>query len=81
MIIGAEVEFKFLPKSRLIELLEQLPDNTVLHANAVGNLTFHKMADGEIKDYDENTRLNMLGYIDFLQEGEVCEFDDMGKLK
>jgi len=69
MQIKNEPDFKFLPKKRLIALLEQLPDDTVLRANTIGNLTVHKAAPGEMSSYDGNTCLYLMGYIDFRGEG------------
>ena len=65
MQIKNEAGFKFLPKKKLIALLEQLPDDTVLRANTRGNLTVHK----EMSSYDGNTCLYLMGYIDFRGEG------------
>lgn len=53
---------KFLPATRLIELLNTLPEGTLVAANLVGNLS---LLDAE----------KHLGFIDFIAHGEIELYD------
>lgn len=53
---------KFLPVTKLRELLEAIPQDALVCVNRVGNLAVYKRGT--------NDRMNMVGWIDFLLDGE-----------
>lgn len=64
-----EYNMKYLKVSKIIELLKELPIDSVITPNAVGNLTIYK--ENEL-EYNE---LEYVGFIDFLLEGDI-EYDE-----
>jgi|GEM_PF-2573396 len=64
MIINNDINQKYLSKEKLIELINSLPEGSILIPNKVGNITI----------YDNENDCNYSGYIDFLFEGEICNF-------
>jgi len=55
---------KWLPATRLAQLLNELPAGAIVSVNAVGNL---KIADEELR---------YIGYVDFLADGQTIIFND-----
>jgi hypothetical protein len=51
--------WKYIPVTKLRELLAKLPDDVMVGPNAIGNLAI------------TNPRLEIMGYLDFLVDGEV----------
>lgn len=66
MILGHDVEFKFLPTTKLIELLSTLSPDTFIWPNKVGNLTIFTR---------EGQGICVLGFVDLLHDGEIEMFD------
>lgn len=62
MIIDGDPSFKFLDPKRLSELLLELPPNTVVAVNRVGNIAVCTR---------EGDEFQYAGYIDFLFDGSV----------
>lgn len=56
------INLKYLPVTKLIEILSTLPDDVNIWPNRVGNLTVFKPQDEQEPKY--------LGFIDFIGEGE-----------
>lgn len=67
MIIDHDIEFKFLPTLKLIELLSTLQPDTFIWPNRVGNLTIFTR---------EGDAFTMVGMIDFLFEGDLELFNE-----
>ena len=70
---------KGLMAQQLLKCLEQIPDpdKVFITTNNVGNLALHRPGGKFLctdKDClkDEHVELDYVGYIDFLENGEVC---------
>jgi len=63
MMKNNDVTQKYLSKEKIIELLESLPENSILSPNKVGNLAI----------FDNEKDCNFIGFIDFLHDGEICK--------
>jgi len=62
MIIGYDTFFKFLNTEKLINLLQTLPEGSVVSPNQVGNLAIYTIQGEEF---------TFIGYVAFLHEGEI----------